>query len=96
MGNALDATRPGSVSCPYTTRCTDPLVTLLRKASDRYADDGMESPASDRRTVPLEFIEPNPEQPRQRFDCEAEAGLAESIRRHGVLQPLVVLSLIHI
>ena len=50
----------------------------------------MESLASDRRTVPLEFIEPNPEQPRQRFDSEAEAGLAESIRRHGVLQPLVV------
>jgi len=32
----------------------------------------------------------NPDQPRQYFDDEALAGLAESIKNHGVLQPLVV------
>lgn len=40
--------------------------------------------------MPLEFIEPNPEQPRRRFDPTDEDGLAESIQRHGVLQPLLV------
>lgn len=35
-------------------------------------------------------IEPNIEQPRKRFDDEALADLAESIRIHGVLTPLLV------
>lgn len=33
---------------------------------------------------------PNPSQPRQHFDAQALAGLAESIKQHGILQPLVV------
>lgn len=40
--------------------------------------------------VALHEIVPNPEQPRRHFDEEALAALAESIRRHGLLQPLVV------
>jgi len=40
--------------------------------------------------VPLADIVPNPEQPRRHFDAEALASLAESVRRHGLLQPLVV------
>lgn len=41
-------------------------------------------------TVAVSEIAPNPEQPRRHFDEEALSGLAESIRRHGLLQPLVV------
>jgi ParB family chromosome partitioning protein len=41
-------------------------------------------------TVSLHEIVPNPEQPRRQFDDEALAALADSIRRHGLLQPLVV------
>src|SRR5262245_349647 len=40
--------------------------------------------------VGVDEIVPNPEQPRRHFDEEALAGLADSIRRHGLLQPLVV------
>ena len=40
--------------------------------------------------VPLERIRPNPQQPRTRFDTEGIAELAASIRRYGVLQPIVV------
>jgi ParB family chromosome partitioning protein len=40
--------------------------------------------------VPIASIVPNPEQPRRRFDPEALAALTDSIRRHGLLQPVVV------
>jgi ParB family chromosome partitioning protein len=40
--------------------------------------------------LPVETIHPNPRQPRRRFEPEATAGLAASIRLQGVLQPVVV------
>ncbi len=40
--------------------------------------------------IPVEHLRPNPQQPRQNFDPQALAELAESIRIHGVLQPLLV------
>jgi len=46
--------------------------------------------ASGLQSCPVERIKPAPEQPRLRFDESALESLAESIRIHGVLQPLVV------
>jgi ParB family chromosome partitioning protein len=46
----------------------------------------------DLRTLPLDAIAPNPDQPRRRFDDEGLAGLAESLRERGVLQPVLVRS----
>ncbi len=40
--------------------------------------------------LPVDSIQPNPRQPRKRFEPEAAAGLAASIRLQGVLQPIVV------
>ncbi len=40
--------------------------------------------------IPVEQIEPNPDQPRRVFDPELLERLVDSIRRHGVLQPVVV------
>ncbi len=40
--------------------------------------------------IPVDAIDPNPEQPRRVFDAAELRGLADSIRRHGVLQPVVV------
>jgi ParB family chromosome partitioning protein len=40
--------------------------------------------------VPLEDIHPNPKQPRRRFEHEATAGLADSIRTQGLLQPVLL------
>jgi ParB family chromosome partitioning protein len=46
--------------------------------------------ATDLAQVPVELIHPNPRQPRKRFDHEATAGLAESIRAQGIIQPVVL------
>jgi ParB family chromosome partitioning protein len=40
--------------------------------------------------IPVSSIQPNPRQPRQRFDAEELGALAASIREHGVLQPILV------
>ncbi|CAI3946690.1 Chromosome segregation protein Spo0J [Commensalibacter communis] len=40
--------------------------------------------------VPIEFVEPGPFQPRQVMMPEALQELADSIKHHGILQPLLV------
>ena len=42
------------------------------------------------RDVEVARIRPNPAQPRQHFDENSLAELAESIRQHGVLQPILL------
>ncbi len=42
------------------------------------------------RVIPLNQIAPNPMQPRQRFDDQKLAELAESVKQNGLVQPLVV------
>jgi len=40
--------------------------------------------------IPLDSIEPNPDQPRRTFDPKHLERMAQSVARHGVLQPVVV------
>lgn len=42
------------------------------------------------RTVPIDRISPNPDQPRRDFDEQALEDLAASIREKGILQPLIL------
>ncbi|MER3466684.1 MAG: hypothetical protein C4340_06145 [Armatimonadota bacterium] len=49
-----------------------------------------EQDAASVKEVSVECIEPNADQPRRGFDEDALAELAESVRRVGVLQPIVV------
>ncbi|RRJ62996.1 ParB/RepB/Spo0J family partition protein [Paenibacillus oralis] len=44
--------------------------------------------------VPLNQLRANPYQPRKTFDEEAIRELAESIRQHGVIQPIIVRSVL--
>lgn len=48
------------------------------------------APAPATAEIPLDKVTPNPQQPRLQFDPDAIAELAASIRRHGLLQPIVV------
>jgi ParB family chromosome partitioning protein len=41
-------------------------------------------------TVDIDLIVPNPQQPRSRFDAASLQELADSIREHGILQPVIV------
>ena len=45
---------------------------------------------SNLRVLAIDEIAPDPDQPRRNFDEEALESLAQSIREHGVLQPIVV------
>lgn len=64
----------------------------LGKGLGALLGDFMEEPAGESayKLLPLHRVEPNPEQPRQDFDEEELEALAESIRIHGILQPLTV------
>jgi ParB family chromosome partitioning protein len=40
--------------------------------------------------IPVDAIHPNPKQPRRKFEAEAASGLADSVRKSGIIQPLLV------
>jgi ParB family chromosome partitioning protein len=67
---------------------------LGRGLASLIGDVGGEAAHVDRpraqRKVPIEFLKPNPRNPRRAF-ADTELGeLADSIRQHGVIQPIVV------
>ena len=49
-----------------------------------------DAPSEGAVTLPLQKIEPNPLQPRKTFNQEELDSLADSIRMHGIIQPLTV------
>lgn len=53
-----------------------------------FDDNKTESNSS--QTLRVSEIEPNREQPRKNFDDESISALADSIKQHGILQPLLV------
>jgi ParB family chromosome partitioning protein len=67
---------------------------LGRGLASLIGDVGGEAAHLDRpraqRKVPIEFLKPNPRNPRREFADVELSELAESIRQHGVIQPIVV------
>src|SRR5512147_1695086 len=64
----------------------------LGKGLDALIPTGESSrvPASGVMQIPVGLIRPNPRQPRVQFDETHLAELADSIREHGIIQPLIV------
>ena len=57
------------------------------------SDDDLAEPAPSKqpaRIVPIEQLAPSAIQPRKQFDDEELDSLADSLRRHGLLQPILV------
>ena len=66
--------------------------TLGRRGLGRGLDvliGGQPAP-SELLEIPVDAIHPNSKQPRRRFEAEAASGLADSVRKQGVIQPLLV------
>ncbi len=64
------------------------LGALLGEMSEAY--DNEVPDRGDVLEIPLKQIRPNPYQPRKTFDEKSLQELGESIKRHGLLQPIVV------
>lgn len=70
------------------SRLTNTDVFAGIKILNKVQDDG--SPLDEARLLPLDQIQPNPNQPRKTFNPERDAELIEDIRQRGVLQPIIV------
>jgi len=46
--------------------------------------------SKDFKKVPIEFIKPNPDQPRKIFDKNSLEDLSQSIKAQGIIQPIIV------
>jgi ParB family chromosome partitioning protein len=81
LGRGLEALIPGG-----------PTEDARPDSSEPSSAASARSPRSEAgiRDLPIDAIVPNPDQPRRRFDPEELEKLAASLRRHGVLQPVVV------
>ena len=63
---------------------------ILEEVESAYAND-IKSGAETISEIDIENIKPNPFQPRKKFDEEKLKELSESIKEHGLLQPIVVI-----
>src|SRR5574339_94835 len=61
----------------------DALIPTGQKTSGASGEGGVTQ-------IPVDLVQRNPRQPREKFDLEELENLAASIREHGVIQPLVV------
>jgi ParB family chromosome partitioning protein len=64
----------------------------LGKGLDALIPTGQKTPGGEGgiAQIPIDSIQRNPRQPREKFDMEELESLAASIREHGVIQPLIV------
>ena len=67
------------------------LSAILEDVEDAYKQDLDENKSSAMvKEIPVGDIQPNPYQPRKVFEAEALKELSDSILKHGLLQPIVV------
>ena len=67
----------------------------LDKVIDEIERNAIASSNGVRTEIPINEIRPNPYQPRKEFDKEALQELSETIKTHGIFNPLLVRKSIH-
>lgn len=72
-----------SVNTEYLNNKQNLEEKIKNASQEMYSSSGV-------RQLALNRLQPNPDQPRKSFDQEALKELAQSIREHGVIQPIIV------
>lgn len=73
-----------------TTKASTPRKRRSGKATANKALNGKEALALQIQELPMGKIKPDPGQPRKTFDEKSLGLLSQSIKEHGVLQPITV------
>ena len=61
------------------------MISAIESNSNEYSQE----------KVSIDLIRPNPYQPRKHFDQDKLNELAQSIKEHGILQPILLKKSIH-
>ena len=59
-------------------------------SEDEFINSSENNIKTDQLYLPIEYIKPNPDQPRKIFDTDELKELASTINQKGILQPLIV------
>ena len=86
LGKGLDSLIPNMNVGEATPAKTEVKTKIVEKVVEKVVE--VEKPVEVK--VKVTKIEPNKEQPRKNFDEDALIELSESIKQHGVLQPILV------
>ncbi len=91
LGRGLNALL-GDAPAPRTDERPDlkEVAELARGGAAASEENAAGSVPRARATLPVEQIQPNPDQPRRAFNDDAIADLAASIKARGMLQPILV------
>ena len=84
LGKGLDSLIPNMNVGEATPAKTEVKTKIVEKVVEKVVEKPVEI------KVKVSMIEPNKEQPRKNFDEDALIELAESIKQHGMLQPILV------
>ena len=84
LGKGLDSLIPNMNGGEAAPAKTEVKTKIVEKVVEKVVEKPVEV------KVKVSKIEPNKEQPRKNFDEDALIELAESIKQHGMLQPILV------
>lgn len=84
LGKGLDSLIPNMNAGVSTSENKEVQTKVVEKVIEKVVEKPIEV------KIKTSKIEPNKEQPRRNFDEDALIELSESIKQHGVLQPLLV------
>ncbi len=88
LGRGLDALMGGSAGEHEESRNQSPFDGA--PAGGGRLPEGVEADGDGALWVDPALLKPNPQQPRQEFDAKALDELADSIREHGIVQPIII------
>ena len=84
LGKGLDILIPNTNSGEQIKQISEAKTKVVEKVVEKIVEKPIEM------RVKLSKIEPNKEQPRRNFDEDSLIELSESIKQHGIIQPIIV------